>query len=125
MLFASDISKSYPNGALFSGVAFGVTNGDRIALVGANGSGKTTLLDILAGEMEPETGNVSRHRNVTMGYLRQDPGLLTNKPLLHEVLEASTEENSLVDEIAAAHEALSSVSDPSGAGRSAGPNRRA
>lgn len=113
MLFASDISKSYPSGALFSGVTFGVTGGDRIALIGANGSGKTTLLDILAGEMEPETGNVSRQRNVTMGYLKQDPGLLTSKPLLHEVLEASTEENSLVDEIAAAHEALSSASDPS------------
>ncbi len=113
MLFASDISKSYPSGALFSGVTFGVTGGDRIALIGANGSGKTTLLDILAGEMEPETGNVSRHRNVTMGYLKQDPGLLTSKPLLHEVLEASTEENSLVDEIAAAHLALSSASDPS------------
>ena len=113
MLFASDISKSYPSGPLFSGVTFGVTDGDRIALIGANGSGKTTLLDILSGEMEPETGSVSRHRNVTMGYLRQDPGLLTSKPLLHDVLEASTEENSLVDEIAAAHEALSSASDPS------------
>ena len=112
MLFASDISKSYPNGALFSGITFGVTEGDRIALIGANGSGKTTLLDILAGEIEPETGNVSRHRYVTMGYLKQEPGLLTDKPLLQEVLEASTEENTLVDEIAAAHRSLSTVSDP-------------
>ena len=112
MLFASDISKSYPNGALFSGITFGVTEGDRIVLIGANGSGKTTLLDILAGEIEPETGNVSRHRYVTMGYLKQEPGLLTDKPLLQEVLEASTEENTLVDEIAAAHRSLSTVSDP-------------
>ena len=113
MLFASDISKSYPSGALFSGITFGITDGDRIALIGANGSGKTTLLDILAGEMEPETGSVSKHRYVTMGYLKQDPGLLTNKPLLQDVLDASTEENSLVDEIAVAHKALSSASDPS------------
>ena len=112
MLFASDISKSYPTGALFSGVTFGVTEGDRIALIGANGSGKTTLLDILAGEIEPETGSVSRHRYVTMGYLKQEPGLLTDKPLLQEVLEASTEENALVDEITAAHQSLSTVSDP-------------
>lgn len=112
MLFASHISKSYPSGALFSGITFGVTEGDRIALIGANGSGKTTLLDILAGEIEPETGGVSRHRYVTMGYLKQEPGLLTEKPLLREVLEASTEENALVDEIAAAHKALSTVSDP-------------
>ena len=111
MLFASDISKSYPNGTLFSELSFGVVDGDRIALIGANGSGKTTLLDILAGEMETETGIVSKHRNVTMGYLKQEPGLQTSKPLLQEVLEASTEENALVYEISAAHEALSSVSD--------------
>ena len=112
MLFASDISKSYSTGALFSGVTFGVTDGDRIALIGANGSGKTTLLDILAGEIASETGNVSKHRYVTMGYLKQDPGLLTKKPLLQEVLEASAEENALFDEIAAAHRSLSAASDP-------------
>ncbi len=112
MLFASDISKSYPSGTLFSGITFGITDEDCIALIGANGSGKTTLLDILAGEMEPETGSVSKHRYVTMGYLKQDPCLLTSKPLLQDVLEASTEENSLVDEISAAHKALSTESDP-------------
>ncbi len=113
MLFASDISKSYPSGPLFSGLSFGVTDGDRIALVGPNGSGKTTLLDILAGELDPETGEVSRRRNVTLGYLKQDPGALTSTPLLQEVLDSSSEENALVDEIAATQQALSSASDPS------------
>ena len=112
MLFASDISKSYPTGTLFSGLTFGVTDGDRIALIGPNGSGKTTLMDILANENVPETGNVSRQRNVTMGYLKQDPGSLTGKPLLEEVLEASSEENALVDEIADAQKDLSSETDP-------------
>ncbi len=113
MLFASDISKSYPSGTLFSGLSFGVTDGDRIALIGANGSGKTTLLDILAAENEPETGDVFKHRGVTMGYLKQDPGVLTDKPLLQEVLEASSEENALVANIAAARQSLSSAPDPS------------
>ena len=112
MLFASDISKFYPSGTLFSGLTFSLTVGDRIALIGPNGSGKTTLMDILAGEILPETGRISKQRSVTMGYLRQEPGSLTSKPLLQEVLEGGSEENALVDEIAAAQETLSLETDP-------------
>ena len=72
MLFASDISKVYSNRTLFSGLTLNVAAGDRIALVGPNGSGKTTLMDILAGETAPETGSISRQRNVTIGYLKQE-----------------------------------------------------
>ena len=80
MLFASDISKVYSNRTLFSGLTLNVAAGDRIALVGPNGSGKTTLMDILAGETAPETGSISKQRNVTMGYLKQEPSSFTGKP---------------------------------------------
>ena len=112
MLFASDISKVYSNRTLFSGLTLSVSAGDRIALVGPNGSGKTTLMDILAGETAPETGSISRQRNVTIGYLKQEPSSFTGKPLLEEVLNAHSEVNVLVDEISAAREALSSETDP-------------
>ena len=112
MLFASDISKVYSSRTLFSGLTLNVAAGDRIALVGPNGSGKTTLMDILAGETAPETGSISRQRNVTMGYLKQEPSSFTGKPLLEEVLNAHSEVNSLVVEISSAREALSSESDP-------------
>ena len=81
-------------------------------LIGANGSGKTTLLDILAGEIAPESGSITKQRNVTMGYLKQDPGVFKNKPLLQEVLDADSEVNALVEEIGVAQEALSSEGDP-------------
>ena len=112
MLFATDISKVYSNRTLFSGLTLSVAAGDRIALVGPNGSGKTTLMDILAGETAPETGSISRQRNVTMGYLKQEPSSFTGKPLLEEVLNAHSEVNALVDEISSAREALSSETDP-------------
>ena len=112
MILASDISKSYSERTLFSGLTLSVAAGDRIALIGANGSGKTTLLDILAGEIAPESGSITKQRNVTMGYLKQDPGLFTNKPLLQEVLDADSEVNVLVDKIGVAQEALSSEADP-------------
>ena len=112
MLFASDISKVYSSRTLFSGLTLNVAAGDRIALVGPNGSGKTTLMDILAGETAPETGSISRQRNVTMGYLKQEPSSFTGKPLLEEVLSAHSEVNALVDEISSAREALSSETNP-------------
>ena len=111
MLFASDISKVYSNRTLFSELTLSVAAGDRIALVGPNGSGKTTLMDILAGETAPETGIISLQRNVTLGYLKQEPESFTGKPLLEEVLKVRAEANALVAEISAAHEALSSETD--------------
>ncbi len=112
MLVGSDISKTYSDRTLFSGLTLNLTAGDRIALIGPNGSGKTTLMDILAGEMAPDTGSVSRQRNVTLGYLKQEPDSFTGKPLLQEVLDAGSEVNALVSEIAAVQEVLSSEADP-------------
>ena len=111
MLFASDISKTYSERTLFSGLTLSVAAGDRVALIGANGSGKTTLLDILAGEIDPDSGDVNRQRNVTIGYLTQEPEAFSDKALLKEVLDAGAEVNALVDEIAAAWEALSQEAD--------------
>ena len=112
MLFVSDISKVYSNRTLFSGLTLSIAAGDRIALVGPNGSGKTTLMDILAGETAPETGSISKRRNVTMGYLKQEPASFTGKPLLEEVLGARSEVNALVVKISDAQEELSSETDP-------------
>ena len=112
MLFVSDISKVYSNRTLFSGLTLSIAAGDRIALVGPNGSGKTTLMDILAGETAPETGSISKRRNVTMGYLKQEPASFTDNPLLEEVLDARSEVNALVVKISDAQEALSSETDP-------------
>ena len=91
MLVASDISKSYSDRTLFSGLTFNVAAGDRIALIGPNGSGKTTLLDILAGEMASESGSISKRRNSTFGYLKQEPESFADRPLLQEVLDAGLE----------------------------------
>ena len=112
LLFASDISKSYSDRTLFSGLTFGLTAGDRIALIGANGSGKTTLMDILAGITLSETGRISTKRNVSIGYLKQEPASFTGRPLLQEVLDADTKAIALADEITAARETLSMETDP-------------
>ncbi len=111
MLFASNISKAYSDRTLFSGLTFSLAAGDRIALIGANGSGKTTLMDILAGVTLPETGGISTKRNVSMGYLKQEPASFTGKPLLQEVLDADSEAIALMDRITAMRQILSLETD--------------
>ena len=111
MLFASNISKAYSDRTLFSGLTFSLAAGDRIALIGANGSGKTTLMDILAGVTLPETGGISTKRNVSMGYLKQEPASFTGKPLLQEVLDADSETIALMDRITAMRQILSLETD--------------
>ena len=112
MLFASNISKVYSEKTLFSGLNLAVAAGDRIALIGPNGSGKTTLLDILAGDTSPDSGSTSRQRNVSLGYLKQEPAMFTDRPLLQEVLDTSPDVVELMDEITAAQQALSAEPDP-------------
>ena len=112
MLVATDISKAYSDRTLFSDLNLVVTAGDRIALIGSNGSGKTTLMDVLAGDTLPDSGSVSRRRNVSIGYLKQEPALFTARPLLQEVLDTGSDETALVDRIGAAREALASEGDP-------------
>ena len=113
MLFASDISKAYSERTLFIGLNLSIAAADRVALIGANGSGKTTLLDILAGDTLPDTGSITRRRNTTVGYLKQEPGEFAGHTLLQEVLNANQEVIALSGRIAATREALSLATDPS------------
>ena len=55
-----NISVAFGTRELFHRLSLRVHQGDRIGLVGANGSGKTTLLRLIAGELEPEEGRITR-----------------------------------------------------------------
>ncbi|WP_338873308.1 ABC-F family ATP-binding cassette domain-containing protein [Spirosoma sp. SC4-14] len=74
-LSAENLTKSYGDRMLFRNLTFGVNRGDKVAIVGANGSGKTTLLSILAGAIPPDSGIVSHRKDITIGYLDQQPDL--------------------------------------------------
>ena len=56
---------------LLDAVSLGVTDGERVGVVGLNGGGKTTLLDILTGEREPDGGRVSRVGGLKLSHLAQ------------------------------------------------------
>ncbi|MDH4144191.1 MAG: ATP-binding cassette domain-containing protein, partial [Acidimicrobiia bacterium] len=75
MLTASGLSKSFGDRTLFRDVDLRLLPGRRQALVGGNGTGKTTLIETLLGLTAPDAGEISRPRDLTVGYLPQElPG---------------------------------------------------
>ena len=75
LLSAENLTKAYGERILFSGLTFGINQGQKIALVARNGTGKSTLLDILAGKQPPDEGQVTFRKGLKIGYLEQEPGL--------------------------------------------------
>jgi ATP-binding cassette subfamily F protein 3 len=72
MLTISGLNKSYGERDLLRDISLQVNRGERLGLVGPNGAGKSTLLEIILGEEEPDSGTISRERNLSIGYLPQE-----------------------------------------------------
>ncbi|MBZ5546926.1 MAG: ABC-F family ATP-binding cassette domain-containing protein [Acidobacteriia bacterium] len=69
---AQGMSKAFGASPLFQNLSFTISEQDRIGLIGPNGSGKSTLLRILAGEIEPDSGEVAVRKRVRLTYVEQD-----------------------------------------------------
>lgn len=67
------ICKTQGDKVIFDDVTLGIHEGDKIGIVGVNGAGKTTFLRLLAGEEEPDAGQVVKQNGLRMAYLQQDP----------------------------------------------------
>ena len=72
MLTISGISKAYGGRVLFEEAVLQVNRQDRIGLVGPNGAGKSTLFSLILGQVTPDTGEIARERNLSLGYLPQE-----------------------------------------------------
>ncbi len=75
ILSADQISKAYADKILFEHVSLGLSQGQKVALIGVNGSGKSTLLKVLAGIITPDSGSISLRKGIKVAYLPQDPDL--------------------------------------------------
>src|ERR1700680_4335877 len=85
ILNAQGLSKRFGAVPLFQDISFPVSDGDRIGLIGPNGAGKSTLLAILAGEQEPDAGDVATRKRARVAYVKQEssfaPGLSVRQVL--------------------------------------------
>ena len=66
-----EVSKAFDIRPLLDAVSLGVSEGDRIGIVGRNGSGKSTLMKIIAGTEQPDSGRVTKSSSSRIGILSQ------------------------------------------------------
>ena len=72
-LSVENISKSYGEKILFQKLFFGLSKGDKMALIANNGTGKSSMLKIIAGKDVSESGKITLRNGIRIGYLEQDP----------------------------------------------------
>jgi len=106
MLRLEHISKIYPTGEILKDVNWEVKPGDRIGLVGVNGAGKSTQLKIIAGEIEPTSGEVVRPNSLHIAYLTQEFEVDQTRTVKEEFWRAFTEANQANEALTAVHREL-------------------
>jgi ATP-binding cassette subfamily F protein uup len=88
ILNAQSITKQFGAKPLFQNISLTVEEGDRIGLIGPNGAGKSTLLAILAGQMEPDSGELAVRKRARAAYVPQDSHFAAGLSV-RQVLEAA------------------------------------
>ena len=92
ILNAQSVTKQFGATPLFRDISLTVDDGARIGLIGPNGAGKSTLLAILAGQVEPDAGELAVRKRARAAYVPQDsrfaPGL-TIRQVLENALAAA------------------------------------
>ena len=87
ILNVENVSKSYMSRPVLSGISFGISDTDKIGVVGTNGTGKSTLLSIIAGKTTPDSGNVVVSNGLRISYLPQNPEFDMDKTLLQNIAD--------------------------------------
>ena len=90
-LSVEQLSKSYGLKPLFEDLTFGMTRGDKTALVAPNGTGKSTLLRVIAGMVPPDGGLVTMRKGIRVGFLEQEPRLQAHRTIRESLFRGHTE----------------------------------
>jgi ATPase subunit of ABC transporter with duplicated ATPase domains len=89
MIRLDNISKQNGHHLLFIEASVALQRGEKVGLVGPNGAGKTTLFRMITGQENPDEGQLSVDRGVTIGYFSQDVGEMSGRSAVAEVMEGA------------------------------------
>lgn len=96
ILSVNNLKKIGREEPLFSGVTFGLNEGDKAALIGRNGTGKSTLLNTIAGVLQPDDGSVVINRNAGVSFLPQNPAFLENDTIREHIFKSGSEKLKII-----------------------------
>ncbi|MDA8059355.1 MAG: ABC-F family ATP-binding cassette domain-containing protein [Nitrospiraceae bacterium] len=86
MISLVNLSKHYPTRTLFDNLSLKISLRERMAIVGPNGAGKSSLLKMIAGQLEPDSGQVILPVSARIGYLPQDLEIVSDRTAVGEVV---------------------------------------
>ncbi|MEZ0172339.1 ABC-F family ATP-binding cassette domain-containing protein [Microvirga sp. TS319] len=113
MIRVENVSKQNSHRILFIEASASLQRGEKVGLVGPNGAGKTTLFRMITKQEQPDEGQVSVDRGVTIGYFSQDVGEMAGHSAAAEVMNGAGP----VSEVAAELKELeAAMADPDQAG---------
>lgn len=85
-----NLSHSIGTKTLFNDIDFSIMNEEKVGLIGRNGNGKSTFLKILASDLDPDKGSLTKPGDYQVGYLNQEPDLNETQTVLQTVFEGNT-----------------------------------
>jgi ATPase subunit of ABC transporter with duplicated ATPase domains len=100
------ISKQHGRQILFIEASAAVNRGEHVGLVGPNGAGKSSLFRLITREEEPDEGQVSIDRGVTIGYFSQDVGEMAGRSAVAEVMDGAGPVSAIAAELRALEAAM-------------------
>src|SRR6476661_6447719 len=100
MIRLDNISKQNGHQILFIDASMGIQKGEKVGLVGPNGAGKTTLFRMIAGEEQPDDGQVAIDTGMTIGYFSQDVGEMSGQSAVAAVMDGVGPVSELATEMA-------------------------
>ena len=98
ILSINNLSKIGREKPLFTGVTFGIQEGEKAALIGRNGTGKSTLLATIAGVLQPDEGTVVINKEAGVSYLPQTPAFNENDTIREHIFKNDSPKLSVIRE---------------------------
>ncbi|QHA34662.1 ATP-binding cassette domain-containing protein [Rossellomorea marisflavi] len=86
LLQVNQLTKNFGADNILTNIKLEIQTKDRVALVGRNGAGKSTLLKIIAGQLSHDSGEITKPKGVSIGYLAQNTGLESELSIWDEML---------------------------------------
>src|SRR4051812_10194411 len=99
MIRLENIGKQNGKQIVFIEASAAIQRGEKVGLVGPNGAGKTTLFRMITGEEQPDEGQVSVDRGVTIGYFSQDVGEMGGRSAVAEVMDGAGPVSAVASEL--------------------------
>ncbi|HSR14050.1 MAG TPA: ABC-F family ATP-binding cassette domain-containing protein [Thermodesulfobacteriota bacterium] len=112
MIDIRNIGKSFGPKTLFSSCSLRLGARDRMGLIGPNGSGKTTLFRMIAGEEQPDSGDIAIRRGARIGFLSQEPADTQSESILDEAQRGVKDLIALEDKMRLLQEEIAEEKDP-------------